>query len=119
MKPTPKAGRTQPAVQTQAWRRHVIPMALLWAATLLAYSNSFHDGLVYDSAASDSPGSRGFSPRIRRIISSFLQNDYWYPALGTGLYRPLTTLSFLFNYAVLGNEGRPEGYHVITGCSTR
>jgi protein O-mannosyl-transferase len=29
------------------------------------------------------------------------------------LYRPVTTLSYLFNYAVLGNGDRPFGYHLL------
>ena len=29
------------------------------------------------------------------------------------MYRPLGTLSYLFNYAVLGNGEHPEGYHWI------
>ena len=31
----------------------------------------------------------------------------------SGLYRPLTTLSYLFNYAVLGNGTHPAGYHLL------
>src|SRR5262249_10204542 len=31
----------------------------------------------------------------------------------SGLYRPVTTLSYLFNYAILGNADRPLGYHVV------
>jgi hypothetical protein len=29
----------------------------------------------------------------------------------SGLYRPLTTFSYLFNYSVLGNGTNPSGYH--------
>jgi hypothetical protein len=29
------------------------------------------------------------------------------------LYRPVTTISYLFNYAILGNRDHPEGYHWI------
>ena len=28
-------------------------------------------------------------------------------------YRPLTTLTYLFNFAVLGNGDRPAGYHLF------
>jgi tetratricopeptide (TPR) repeat protein len=106
------AGAVQPAAQAPAWRRHVAPLALLWAATLLAYSNSFHGGLIYDSAARILQDPRVQSADSRNL-ALIVQNDYWYPALGTGLYRPLTTLSFLFNYAILGNQGHPEGYHIL------
>jgi len=39
--------------------------------------------------------------------------DYWYPKSVDQLYRPLTTLSFLLNYTVLGNGDAPVGYHWV------
>ncbi len=30
-----------------------------------------------------------------------------------GLYRPITTLTYVLNYTVLGNADRPAGYHVL------
>ena len=39
------------------------------------------------------------------------QHTYWWPHGEAGLYRPVTTLSYLFNYAVLGNGDRQAGYH--------
>ena len=41
------------------------------------------------------------------------QQQYWYPRADSGVYRPLVTLSFLFNYAVLGNGSHPAGYHWV------
>ncbi len=38
---------------------------------------------------------------------------YWPGRSAAGLYRPVTTFSYLLNYAVLGNGENPEGYHVI------
>jgi tetratricopeptide (TPR) repeat protein len=46
----------------------------------------------------------------RRLI--FTQ-DYWYPKAVSGLYRPLTTLSYLFNYSILRNGENATGYHWI------
>ena len=39
--------------------------------------------------------------------------EYWYPAHEFGLYRPLTTLSYLLNYSLLGDGPHPPGYHLI------
>ena len=39
-----------------------------------------------------------------------LTSDYWGPDANTGLYRPLTILSFAFNHVLLGSE--PWGYHL-------
>jgi tetratricopeptide (TPR) repeat protein len=89
--------------------RHALWLLALWALTLLAYSNSFRGGLIFDS-------SRAIirDPRIREATSantqSILTQYYWYNS-PNGLYRPLTTFSYLFNYAVLGDGTRPAGYH--------
>ena len=88
----------------------------LWVAlglcllTLLAYSNSFVAGFALDN--------RGLileDARIREASSENLalifQHTYWWPYGESGLYRPLTTLSYLFNYAMLGEATAPAGYH--------
>ena len=80
--------------------------------TLLAYSNSFSAGFALDN--------RGLlleDPRIREAspehLQQIVQHTYWWPYGESGLYRPVTTLSYLFNYAVLGNRDRPAGYHAV------
>ena len=56
-------------------------------------------------------------PRIAAVTPANLKliftQEYFYNWSVTGAYRPLTTLSFLFNYAVLGNRDRPAGYHWV------
>jgi hypothetical protein len=56
-------------------------------------------------------------PRLRAATGSNLAliftRDYWWPHYMSEVYRPLTTLSYLLNYAVLGNGDRPAGYHVV------
>jgi len=84
----------------------------LWIALLAAYSNSFSAGLIFDNAAVLLK-----DPRIRAATSENLHliwtREYWYPEAANGLFRPLTTLSYLFNYAILGNGGQPAGYHWV------
>ena len=83
----------------------------LCAAALVAYANSFQAGFSLDS--------RGIllEDRIRAATAEnlrlILDHTYWWPYGESGLYRPLTTLTYLFNYAILGNADRPEGYHAI------
>jgi len=60
----------------------------------------------------------GVDPRIRaatpETIRLIFTTEYWYPANISGLYRPFTTLSYLWNYAVLGDGARRlTGYHWI------
>jgi protein O-mannosyl-transferase len=78
--------------------------------TLLAYSNSFSTGFALDN--------RGLivdDTRIREASSENLakifEHTYWWPYGESGLYRPLTTLSYLFNYSTLGGGTSPAGYH--------
>src|SRR5262249_17784775 len=71
----------------------------------------FHAGFTLDN---------GVLLQEKQIYAATVQNiglilghTYWWPTIETGLYRPFTILSLLFNYAVLGNGERPEGYHWI------
>ncbi|MGA2266966.1 MAG: DUF1736 domain-containing protein, partial [Bryobacteraceae bacterium] len=95
-----------------AWRRHAWRMLALWALVLAAYSNSFQAGLVFDNAAliSGDARIRAVTPGNLRLI---LTEEYWPGTSANGLYRPLTTFSYLLNYAVFGNGTRPAGYHWV------
>lgn len=91
-------------------QRWWLPAALLAVITILAYSNSLDLGVALDGR-----GIIHGDPRIREAslqnLSLILHTDYWWPSSVDRLYRPLTTASFLFNYAVLGNGQDPAGYH--------
>jgi tetratricopeptide (TPR) repeat protein len=87
-------------------------MAALWALVLAAYSNSFQAGLVFDNAPGISRDARiqTATPHNLRLI---LTGEYWNGHAATGLYRPLTTFSYLVNYAVFGNGTNPAGYRLV------
>src|SRR5208283_1386887 len=84
----------------------------LCALTLLAYVNSFQAGLILDNKAALLQ-----NPRIRAATSEnvalIFAHTYWWPLGEAGIYRPLTTLSYLFNYAILGDGDQPAGYHYV------
>jgi tetratricopeptide (TPR) repeat protein len=92
------------------WLRHVLACAALCVVTLLAYSNSFHGGFVRDSRSLIQTDSRVHAA-TNENLNKILGHTYWWPQFETGLYRPISTLSYLFNYAILGNGDHPEGYH--------
>jgi tetratricopeptide (TPR) repeat protein len=103
----------QPAKSRQASRpRHAWRLLAIWALAFVAYSNSFQGALVFDSA-----WIIGQDPRIRQAtgknIESILTGGYWYISATAGLYRPITTLSYLVNYAVFGGGPNPVGYHWV------
>jgi tetratricopeptide (TPR) repeat protein len=87
-------------------------MFTLWALAGVVYSNSFRAGLVFDSAIAITQ-----DPRVHAATAENLHRiwneEYWHGSTTSGLYRPLTTLSYLFNYAVLGNGTDPAGYHWV------
>jgi tetratricopeptide (TPR) repeat protein len=93
------------------YKRHALAALALCALTLLAYSNSFQAGFILDN--------KGLliDPRIRDAtpenIALIFERSYWWPTGEAGLYRPFTTLSYLFNYAILGDADQPSGYHSI------
>ena len=95
-----------------AWRRHAWRMLALWALVLAAYSNSFQSGLVFDNAMAITQDARirAVTPQNLRLI---LTERYWHGNTTSGLYRPLTTSSYLLNYAVFGNGTHPAGYHWV------
>ena len=90
--------------------RRLLAAAALCALTLLAFSSSFQAGFAWDNQYLILK-----DPRIRAAtaenIGLIFHHTYWWPTGESGLYRPLTTLSYLFNYAVLGNGEQPSGYH--------
>ena len=93
-----------------SWSRHGWRILLLWALLGAAYSNSFQAALVFDGAKIVTQDSRihAVTPENIRLIFS---EEYWYKSAPSGLYRPLTTFSFLLNYIALSNGPDPAGYH--------
>jgi tetratricopeptide (TPR) repeat protein len=84
----------------------------IWGLLAIAYSNSFQAGLIFDNAT-----IIGRDSRIRQAtpqnIEAILTGGYRTVGDAAGLYRPLSSLSYLVNYAVFGNGPRPSGYHWV------
>jgi tetratricopeptide (TPR) repeat protein len=93
-----------------AWRRHAWRMLALCALVLATYSNSFQAGLVFDNSEVISRDARiraATPENVQRILTE------GYSRATSGLYRPLTTFSYLLNYTVFGNGNHPAGYHWV------
>ena len=89
-----------------------IPGLALLALTALAFSNSFSAGLALDDQVLITGDPRIGEASVHNI-GLILQHTFWWPNGEAGIYRPLTTLSYLFNYSILGNSSQPAGYHWI------
>jgi protein O-mannosyl-transferase len=110
--PAPEAPRPAPA--PRSWLGLKITgcsVALLWL-TWLAYANSFTAGLTLDNEVliGENLRLKEWNTDNLRLI---LEKNYWWPTYESDLYRPLTTLSYMFNYAVLGEGANVWGYHLI------
>ncbi len=94
--------------QSRRW----LAIFCLLPVTLLAYANSFQCGFVFDNRLL-LLGNRRIQKATPENLALIFNHSYWWPIGEAGLYRPLTTLSFLFNYAILGNAENPAGYHWV------
>lgn len=110
-----RSGRNRPPVTppnaTLHWHRSLAIFAFAIVA-LLAWSNSFDAGFVFDNhdlLLGQERIQRATLENLARIFT----HGYWWPLAENGLYRPVTTLSYLFNYAILGNADHAAGYHAI------
>ncbi len=110
--PLPPAPPRPPLWPALGLRRHLALIAALGAAALLAYADSFGTGFALDNRflLLEDPRLRQASAENVKLI---LLLDYWWPKATSGLFRPVTTLSYLLDYAVLGHAGRPAGWHVV------
>jgi tetratricopeptide (TPR) repeat protein len=88
--------------------RHALFLAALWIAALLAYSNSFSAGLAFDSQRvilADSRIQADTPDNVHQIWTG----DYYNGTGSAALYRPLTTLTYLWNY----DGPNAAGYHAV------
>ena len=83
-----------------AWTKHVCVAAWLLVLILLAYSNSFHARFTIDNDPIILQDARIHEATWENVALIF-NHSYWSPP-EKGLYRPLTTFTYLFNYTILG-----------------
>ena len=106
----PPAAQGKPAAGSEK-PTHKWAILVLGIAVLFAYSNSFRAGMIFDNAVLvQDPRIHALTPHNLFLI---LSGGYWYQDADTGLYRPLTTLSFLLNYVAFGNGRQPTSYHWV------
>jgi len=104
--------------KTELWSdigftQHLAVIAVLGAVLVLAFANTLHNtGFALDNKfiILEDPRLRDNKPEN---IQQIFQQDYWWPKAVSGLYRPLTTLSYMVNYKVLGNKENSAGYHWV------
>src|SRR5271169_2153663 len=115
----PQQPDAEAAPKTKLWPSvgflpHVAIAFVLGAVVLFTYCNTLYN----TGFALDNKFIILEDPRLREANQTNLHliftQDYWWPKAVSGLYRPLTTLSYLFNYSTLGNASHAAGYHWIS-----
>jgi tetratricopeptide (TPR) repeat protein len=110
---------------------HVGVVFVLGAVVLFAYCNTLtdtgfaldnkfiilEDPRLRDPCAGNEPHTKqerdDCAKRNWENVRLIFTEDYWWPKAVSGLYRPLTTLSYRFNYSVLDERDHAAGYHWI------
>jgi protein O-mannosyl-transferase len=90
------------------WRLY----GLLCALVLVVYLNSFGLDLTTDAYVIVHNDSRVREFSLQNFHLLFAR-DYWWPQPADTLYRPITLLSYLINFAILGDGERAGGYHAV------
>lgn len=115
---TPAREQAAVARKKQLWAPlgagpHIAAVLILGAIVLMTFANTLHNtGFALDNKFIILEDPRLKEAKWDNVKQIFTQ-DYWYPKAVSGLYRPLSTASLLFNYAVLGNRDSATGYHWI------
>ena len=102
-------GRIRKSVDDVTTLNWTVMLAIL-GLTAVTYSPIFTAGLVFDGKFLVLQDQRVHEWSVDNLRLIFAQS-YWWPIGESGLYRPLTTLSFLLNYLVAGD--RAVGYHAV------
>jgi len=126
----------QPGPKTRLWPAagalpHVAVAFVLGAIVLFTYCNTLtntgfaldnkfiilEDPRLRDSCGANQPHTvqerADCAKKNWENIRLIFTEDYWWPKAVSGLYRPLTTMSYRFNYAMLDNRDHAAGYHWI------
>ena len=95
------------------WAPHLAVIFSLGAIVLFAFANTLHNtGFALDNKFIILEDPRLRDPKWDNVKQIF-REDYWWPKAVSGLYRPLTTLTYLVNYSLFGNHDNATGYHWI------
>src|SRR5688500_632481 len=101
--------------------RHVVSVFVAYAFVLGAFWNSFESGWVldnlyiikYDPRTQATQWVSGFNAIAQPGVIEYFRQDYWWPKGISGLYRPLTSITYWLNWTVLGGGTDTTGMHVV------
>ncbi len=100
------------------WWKHGLVALLLLFIVGTSFSNSYQAGMTldnkyiieeyYKSVLRNNPD---LDPKSWQQVWLIFKNDYWWPKGISGLYRPLTTLSYWFDYVILTGKAPKTDQH--------
>lgn len=105
------------------WGGLALAIALSIGAAFFAYRGAYVSGMTLDNKyiIQEYYLRMGELFPARPLVSwgqvfDIWAHDYWWPKGISGLYRPLTVLTYWFNYAVLDQKLEPAAYHHINNA---
>jgi tetratricopeptide (TPR) repeat protein len=114
-KPLDGRERLWPALEL--WK-HIVALLLFAAVVGMAFSNSYKAGMTldnkyiieeyYKSVLKNNPE---VDPKSWTQVWMIFKNDYWWPKGISGLYRPITSLSYWFDYVILTGKAPKKDFH--------
>lgn len=100
------------------WPKHLIVAVLLGFIIGMAYRNSYDSGMTLDNKyiieeyyKAVFRNNPDMDPKSGIQIWQYFKNDYWWPKGISGLYRPLTSLSYWFDYVILTGKAPKVDHH--------
>ncbi len=123
---SPANSTEEAAPKTELWPEiglaaHIAVFAVLAAIVVITFVNTLVTGEPVPNRKKGFALDNKFiileDPRLQASthenIKQIFTQDYWWPKAVSGLYRPLTTLSYMVNYSVFGNKDSATWYHVV------
>ena len=101
--------------------RHLLSLFVLWGFVLAAFWNSFESQWVLDNLyiikldprTQSKQWESGPNPLVAPGVIEYFRQDYWWPKGISGLYRPLTSITYWLNWTVFKGGTDPWGMHVV------
>ena len=101
--------------------RHLASLIVLWGFVLAAFWNSFESGWVLDNLyiikldprTQSQTWESGPNPLTAPGVIEYFRQDYWWPKGISGLYRPLTSITYWLNWTVFKGGTSTWGMHVV------
>lgn len=118
--PVARVSKREGLWPSMGWPKHLIVAVLLGFIIGMAYRNSYESGMTLDNKyiieeyyKAVFRNNPEMDPKSWIQVWQYFKNDYWWPKGISGLYRPLTSLSYWFDYVILTGKATKVNHHGV------